>query len=641
MSFESRRSAVVLAAILALLATGAFAAAGETVQRGADVIRLVKHDVSPQLRHMPPAPRRAGVKLVRRNERFVEPAGDTPDGALQAFALPSADAPSPSGQFEGVGEGISGYSVCCVPPDTNGDVGPNHYVQSVNIDYAVFSKNGNVVLGPLPTNTVWQGFGGACEGNNDGDPVVLYDQFADRWFVSQFVATQPYKECIAISTSGDPAGSYHRYEYDFGRDFPDYPKAGIWPTEDAIFVSYNMFGRVTFRGPRVCAYQRSALYSGQGSNGQCFSPGNSYHSLLPADLDGATLPAAETDGYFVARSGSSLVSWRADIDWANAANSTLAGPSSVGGVASYTTACNGGGACIPQPGTNNVLDTLGDRLMHRAAYRVLADHEALVVNHSVAASGTTGVRWYELRPSGSGLSVFQQGTYSPDSTHRWMGSVAMDADGNIAVGYSASSGSSYPGIRQTGRLAGDAPGTLQAEATVLTGTGSQTQYARWGDYSSISVDPVDDCTFWFTTEYLAQTGVFNWNTRVASFKFPSCSGGGGTCTPTEPVEVSCTDGLDNDCDGLIDAADPDCQPTGGYTLAASGYKVRGVQHADLTWDGANGANVDVYRDGAPIATTPNDGAYTDNIGAKGGGSYVYEVCDAGTSTCSNEATVTF
>jgi hypothetical protein len=307
--------------------------------------------------------------------------------------------------------------------------------------------------------------------------------------------------------------------------------------------------------------------------------------------------------------------------------------------------------------------------MHRAAYRVLPGHQSLVVNHSVAASGTTGVRWYELRPSGSGLTAHQQGTYSPDSTHRWMGSAAMDAAGNIAVGYSASNSSINPAIRYTGRLTSDPLGTLQAESTIINGSGSQTTHARWGDYSSINVDPADDCTFWYTTEYLTQTNVFNWHTRIASFKFAGCSGGGG-CTPTETTEVSCSDGLDNDCDNAIDGADSDCEAsctpsaevcndgidndcdgdidaadsdcqTSGFTLSASGRKVKGVQHADLTWSGASSSQVDVYRNNVKITTTANDGSHTDNIGQKGGGSYLYKVCEASTSTCSNESTVTF
>jgi hypothetical protein len=671
MNRATRRRIVALVAP-ALLATASLASSESSVLQGAEEIRLVKKDVSKALREYPPRARPAGVKLIRKNHIFTESSAFRPDGALQTYAAPTEQAPTAAGQFEGVGEGISNYSVCCVPPDTVGDVGPNHYVQSVNIDYAVFSKNGSLVYGPAPNNTVWSGFGGACEVNNDGDPIILYDQFADRWIHSQFVATSPYKECIAVSTTGDPTGSWHRYEYDFGSSFPDYPKLGIWPTEDAIFVTYNMFGRVRFSGPRVCAYQRSKLYAGQTNTGQCFSPSSSYHSFLPADLDGSTLPPAGTDGYFVNRYSSTLVSWRANIDWANSGNSTFTGPTTVGGVASYTTACNGGGTCIPQAGTSQQLDSLGDRLMHRAAYRVFPDHQSLVVNHSVVASNATGIRWYEMRPSGSGLSVYQQGTYSPDSTHRWMGSAAMDGSGNLAVGYSASSSGINPGIRQTGRLATDTLGTLQAESTILTGSGSQTQYSRWGDYSSINIDPVDDCTFWYTTEYLGQTGVFNWSTRVASFKFSSCTGGGctstespetscsdgldndcdgfvdlddsdcqGGCTITENPETSCSDGLDNDCDGSVDLDDSDCQISGGYTLSASGYKVKGVQHVDLTWAGATGTSVDVYRNNVKIVTTANDGAHTDNIGTKGGGNYVYKVCDAGTSTCSNDANVSF
>jgi PKD repeat protein len=744
------------------------------VIKGAEKIKLVKKDISKPLRDMPPAARPAGVKFIRQNHKFIESAPWQPDGALQTSAAPSINAPTAGSSFEGVGQGVSGYSVCCVPPDTVGDVGPNHYVQMVNIDLAVFNKStGARILGPIPTNTIWTGFSGRCSTNNDGDPIVLYDQFADRWIVSQFVASSPYKECVAVSTTGDPTGSYHRYEYDFGNTFPDYPKVGIWPTEDAYFITYNMFTN-RFVGPRVCAYQRSKLINGQTNTAQCFSPSSSYHSLLPADLDGSTMPAAGTDAYFINRYSSGLRSWRANMNWTTPSSSTFTGPTTVSGVQSYSAACSGGGTCVPQAGTSRTLDSLGDRLMHRAAYRVLSGNQSLVVNHSVTASSTTGIRWYELRPSGSGLTAFQQGTYTPDSTHRWMGSAAMDKSGNLGVGYSASSSSINPAIRYTGRLASDPLGTLQAESTIINGSGSQTTHSRWGDYSSINVDPSDDCTFWFTTEYLSQTGVFNWRTRIGSFKFSTCGGGGGTNNPpTAGFTFSCTGLTCNFTDTSTDDAgissrswnfgdggtststnpshtyasggtfavtltvtdtgglqDSDAQnvtvaatnapPTanftfnctgltcsftdtstddagissrswnfgdggtstatnpshtyasggtyavtltvtdtgglqdgesknvtvssgggGGITLTATGYKVKGVQHADLSWSGATSTNVDVFRNNVKIVTTPNDGAHTDNIGKKGGGTYTYRVCEAGTTTCSNNVNVVF
>jgi hypothetical protein len=226
--------------------------------------------------------------------------------------------------------------------------------------------------------------------------------------------------------------------------------------------------------------------------------------------------------------GGHLNLWRFHVDWTTPANTTLTGPIAIP-VASFAAAC-GGGTCVQQPGVSQKLDSLGDRLMYRLAYRNFGDHKSLVVNHSVKVGTTrknpyTGIRWYEIRNPGGTPEVFQQSTFSPDQTFRWMGSAGMDKQGNLAIGYSASSKTVFPSIRYTGRLATDPLNTLQAEATILNGLGSQTGFNldRWGDYSGLSIDPVDDCTFWYTTEYLRTNGAWNWSTQIASFKFPGCN----------------------------------------------------------------------------------------------------------------------
>jgi hypothetical protein len=281
-----------------------------------------------------------------------------------------------------------------------------------------------------------------------------------------------------------------------------------------------MFGG-TFKGANICAMKRDLMLAGQANTQQCIQTSSSYYSLLAADLDGSTQPAAGTNEWILS-AYNGVKYWRFHIDWANSANTTLTGPTNLS-VASYTESCSGSsGSCVPQKGTTVKLDTLGVHVMNRLAYRVLSGHDALVANHTVSVSGINAVRWYELRPSGNSLTVFQQGTFSPDSTHRWMASIAMDKAGDIAMGYSASSGSINPAIRFTGRVPGDPAGSMQTEATIINGTGSQNQYSRWGDYSSIQADPVDDCTFWYTTEYLAADGSFNWHTRIASFKYSTC-----------------------------------------------------------------------------------------------------------------------
>lgn len=246
--------------------------------------------------------------------------------------------------------------------------------------------------------------------------------------------------------------------------------------------------------------------------------------MLPADIDGNIAPPAGSPEYFVNFGSNSLNVWKHHVDFATPANSTLTGPTTIA-VAAFSEAC-AGGTCIPQSGTTQQLDSLADRLMYRLAYRHFADgHEAMVVNHSVApgTGPASGVRWYELRLSGGAPSVYQQGTFAPSSDSRWMGSIAMDKVGDIGLAYSISSSTLNPSIRFTSRTPGTSPGTMGAESSIIAGTGSQlSTLSRWGDYSALTVDPVDDCTFWYTTEYLKTNGTYNWSTRIASFKLSTC-----------------------------------------------------------------------------------------------------------------------
>jgi hypothetical protein len=430
-----------------------------------------------------------------------------------------------------VGDGFVGpqgtFTVNGIPPDTNGAVGNSQYVQLVNTSFTVFDKaTGAVVYGPVATNTIWSGFGGQCQTNNDGDGIVLYDKAANRWVIQQFAVnggTGPlFFECIAVSATSDATGSWHRYAFQMP-NFPDYPKIGVWP--DAYYASFNMFIGATrlFVGGRACAFDRASMLTGAAATVQCFQLSSAYGGLLPSDLDGSRLPPTGSPNYFLALDTNSLDFWKFHVDFANPANSTFTGPTLIP-VAAYSQACGASGTCIPQPGTSQQLDSLGDRLMHRLAYRNFGSYETLVANHSVMVGSSVGVRWYELRNPGGAPAIYQQGTYAPDATNRWMGSIGMDAKGNIAVGYSASSSSVFPSISYTGRLAGDPLGTLQTESTIVNGSGSQTGASRWGDYTSITIDPIDDCTFWYTNEYLKTTGQFNWSTRIASFKFPGCTG---------------------------------------------------------------------------------------------------------------------
>lgn len=429
------------------------------------------------------------------------------------------------------------------PPDTTGDIGPSHYVQWVNSRYSIYNVNrdaNNQISGfglvagfPKQGNVVWQGFGGPCEAMNDGDPIVQYDSLADRWVLTQFaVSTQPYTQCVAVSTGSDPTGTYHRYAYSYGNSFNDYPKMGVWP--NGYYITYNIFTNgQTFAGNRVCAFERDQMLVGGVARQVCAQTSSSYGSLLPADLDGTNLPAvAGAANPLLSITSNSLLYWKFAVDWSGAGSGTLTGPVIVAGVTAFTRACSGG-TCIPQQGTQRKLDSLADRLMYRLAYRKFADgHESLIVNHSVATGGVSGIRWYELRnATGQTVSsatpvVYQQGTYSPNSTYRWMGSAAMDKTGGIAVGYNISSSAIKPSLRYAYRGPADTLGVLGNETLILDGAGSQfapgSQLSRWGDYSTISVDPVDNCTMVFTTEYLPANGTFNWTTYIYSFKLSTC-----------------------------------------------------------------------------------------------------------------------
>ena len=531
------------------------AAAPVTHRQSADSGAAVHHDVSQPLRQMAAAANAAGSAARPAKHRSGDregqlprpPASHRPDPVVQHTPGTASPNVSTSNNFDGIGSG--NYSITGVPPDPNAAVGTTQIAEIVNTAYAVYNKTGGTVLAPTNTNTLWSGFGGFCQSANDGDATVGFDRIANRWVIQQFAnvssSSGPYFDCVAVSTSADATGSYNRYSYQYS-NFPDYPKLSIWP--DAYYITYNQFNSsgTTFLGANVCALNRANMLTGAAATQQCFTTSTSFGGLLAADLDGSTLPpSGEAETLMgLGTTATSLDYWHFHVDWTTPANSSFTGPTSLT-VASYTTACGTSGTCIPQAsgGGGQQLDSLSDRIMYRLAYRNYGDHESLVTDDSVTAGSSVGVRWYEFRLAGGNPSVFQQGTYSPDSTYRWMGSIAMDHGGDIALGYSQSSSSSNPSIRFTGRAPGDASGIMtQAETTVITGGGSQTSYSRWGDYTSMSIDPVDDCTFWYTDEYIPSNGNFNWNTRLASFQLPGCSTTQGFSISDSPSSGSVTQG---------------------------------------------------------------------------------------------------
>ncbi len=529
-------------------------------QRGGPVPvvgRAMHFDVSPPMAEMAAAVARQHVpdrqvNPIRPPHRSGRPDFDgVPDPLRQTEdRLPGAIAatPSPILSFEGLSDDDNaaelGFRV--VPPDTNGDVGPNHYVQYINLIVAVYDKTTGAIVsggGPFPGNTPWTGFGGPCQNNNDGDPIVLYDHLADRWLLSQFSINEGI-QCVAVSQTGNPLGSYFRWAFLVSPGANnDYPKFGLMP--EAYYLSLREFPSGDGDFAAAIALDRAALLAGNpGATFIKFDIGCSStdcpDGIQPPHLEGPA-PAANTPGVFTrfwdeefenSSFGSDGIRlWIFDPDFATPAASMFT-HQFLPGTSFDSTMCGAYQArCIPQPKGGERLDPLDELQMYRAQFRHFADRDSLVINTTVDSTGRNiaGIRWAELRNTGGGWTVFQEGTYAPaDGLNRWMGSAAMDEEGNIALGYSVSSRTVFPSIRYTSRMALDALGTMPGgEVELIAGSDVQAQsFNRWGDYSSMSVDPVDGCTFWYTQEYQAKDDSrkdFDFKTRIGKFKMPGCT----------------------------------------------------------------------------------------------------------------------
>jgi len=521
---------------------------------------------SPAVSDLPVLPVPAPTSIIARDNENLHPSAfaSTAKDPLVQKTKGTGPISDPIANFDGIclpfGPPCDQASSCsCLPPDTNGEVGATQYVQIVNSDFAVYSKAGTVLRGATPINQLWAGTNSECATHNEGDPVVVYDQLAKRWLISEFIASpnagEQYGECIAVSKTGDATGGYYLYTFLFGSDtFYDYPKIGVWP--DGYYMTANEFptGQETSSGAGAFVFERSQMLEGLPARYVFFDeaahnppPPAQYIGQLPGDLDGSTLPPAGQPNLFAEVDDPSTIPtdagfymrfWKFHVDWANPANSTFGingDPNYKLPVAAFVRpqcVYGYGPNCVVQKGGPQGLDVLGDRLMFRMPIRNYGRYESVALNHTVVANGTDGIRWYEVRiPKGGNPSVYQQGTYAPaDSAtnplYRWMGSVAMDKAGDLALGYSASGPNDFPSLRYTGRTAADPLGQLaQAEKVAFTGTGPQTEVeGRWGDYSDLTVDPTNDCTFFYTTEYLADDVVVigTWRTRVVSFRFPGC-----------------------------------------------------------------------------------------------------------------------
>jgi hypothetical protein len=546
----------------------------------------VAFDVSPALRDLASQKRvsnapSSDLKEIRPEggPSAASDSGFSGDGALQLqgtgaerkSAVSAAAAISaPLANFEGLSNqdnfNVFGFRVN--PPDPVGDVGPNHYVEMVNLVFGVYSKTGTLLLGPVDTGTLWAGFPVEDCTDPSGDPIVVYDQFVDRWLLSQFTTrgldpatpTAPFYNCVAISQTGDPTGAYYRYAFitqpdtvDGGYFFPDYPKYGVW--RDSYILTTRDFGLVDQYGISVYALEKNKMVDGDPNARavQFFLDSNEVpleligDGLLPPDIDGKQKPKNEDpapivgtqdDGAGYGATFDAINIWELDVKWHSTPTASLALKTQLPTAPfdSIFPCAPTSRDCLPQPGItdpNQYLDILSyrQRPTWRLAYRNFKSYDAMVTNQSVeAAPGVAGVRWYEIRRVNGSYSIYQQGTYAPgDGVHRWMGSAAQDKKGNIAIGYSVVNGTTvFPGIRYTGRLAGDPLGTMTlGEGTIINGSGVQTTTnSRWGDYTSLNLDPVDDCTFWYVNEYYTAAGQASspagWQTRIASFKLPGC-----------------------------------------------------------------------------------------------------------------------
>ncbi len=497
---------------------------------------------SPPLRDIPPINQGIGdQKTVRNSEfpfagRFPPSAPTRQDPSLQrAFGI---TAPDPTGvNFDGAG--ANGFA----PPDSDGKVGPNNYIQWINTRFSIFDKTGTLLYGPAQGNTLFTSLGGTCASHNDGDPIVEYDLLADRWVISQFAVGAGdgffSHQCVAVSVTGDPLGSWFLYDFPTSvANFVDYPHWGVWP--DSYYMSAHIFNGVTlaFISQGMFTFERPKMLAGLPARFQFVDMTGNFFGALPSDLDSLTPPPPGAPNTIVAFGSPEfdgsptdvLHVWQGTTTWGATPTMTVTGPTDVATDPFNSDLCGFSRNCVPQLGTTTTVDAISGRMLWRLAYRNFGDHESLVVNHTVnvsAASGhatnQAGIRWYEIQSPSTTPTIAQQGTYAPDTTWRWMGSIAMDNSGDMALGYSRSDATLFPEIDITGRLSSDPAGTMGSETLMKAGLGNQNGgLNRWGDYSAMTVDPRDGCTFWYTNQYQPASGSFNWSTRIASFRFPSC-----------------------------------------------------------------------------------------------------------------------
>ena len=606
----SSAAAIGIALVILMFADGAGLRArgqqDELRTGGVTVHRAAKFDVSPPLRslrgsdateHVPDcagaacgtSPGDADADQEQKPEEVTPTPVITAAGAsVEQKSQGKRPAVALLESFDGLGSGFTGPQGTASfrnPSDNSLAVGPDHIVQIVNTRIAVYSKKGThydktgtVIYGPVATNAIFTGFGGACEARDNGDAVVRYDQLAKRWLIvipifgriapgeftdhgkpalhgeldnpgpaaappanppqppSHMPHQGPVKKegtfamCYAVSVGPDPLGAYYRYAFERTL-FPDYPRPAIWP--DGYYVPTSTGDDVIQK--HDCIADRSKMLLGEPATEQCIII-DGVNFLNNADIDGQKLPPAGAPNIMLAAGGTQLKKifeddgiyvWKVHVDWAAPTNTKAEGPLKIA-VAPYHYLCNGQLTnCVPQPDTDRRLDVQGDKIMQRLAYRRIGNRESILAGHSVATqAGGGGVRWYEFRlDKKRDVELYQQGTYAPDAFYRWIPSIAMDKKGDFGVGYSFGGIPTYAGQRFAARRDGDPKGVFTFQETVLaTGEAAQKNTLRWEDYTTTAIDPSDDCTFWYVGDYL-KTGDENYRTKIGSFRVPGCKGG--------------------------------------------------------------------------------------------------------------------
>jgi hypothetical protein len=546
--------------------------------------------------------------------------------------------------FDGLSnfDNIALYNLLIIPPDMIGDVGPNHYVQAVNAALRIYDKSGKALAPPFKLSDIFAPLGTVCSQRIDGEPNVLYDPLADRWLISQYCnAFPPFRQMVAVSESGDPTGRYYLFEFVMPNvKLNDLAKFGVWP--DAFYMSTEEYLGSDYAGVGAFAFDRAKMLRGDPDAGYIyFSMPTQYAArlgnLLPADIDGLTAPAGGAAGVFVSYTADEygdaadtvrLFEFRPDF--VHPANSTFNEMAeSPLTVAPFDPTSPAGRTDIVQPPPGERLDSGSDRLMYRAAYRNLGNVESMVFNLTVRTSNpasayAAGVKLFELsRPTGGAFSVVEQATIGDDQSYRWNASAAQDHQGNLAVQYNYANPQKVPSLLYAGRLATEPAGSVRQEETFVAGTGVQKAFGwRWGDYSGMTVDPVDDCTFWVTGEYYTRESEefsdFTWLTRIGSFKFPECTSAPrafvtGTVTNAatdQPISgVELTAAAYTRTTDLSGEFGPAMIVPGSYTLRAS---ARGFRDAAVSFTITNGETRHLDISMQPVAVIESTAAELTN-----------------------------